>query len=167
MADKSAPQKYMRTKFELWIVHCSWMIGGNCCCTPLIEWRPAPAQSWSPPSLIVLPPTNNNPNQLTFLKLTLTFASEREFQRVSWVSVKATYRGGICPCRHCRRQCKSFARGVNFSIFTHFLCFFPTKTVEIRWNWRCKIFSLKIRRCKFLDKFHVWKAATVFFGKLF
>ena len=44
-----------------------------------------------PPSLIVLPSTNNNLNQLTFLKLTLTFASEREFQRVSWVSVKATY----------------------------------------------------------------------------
>ena len=34
--------------------------------------------------------------------------------------------------------------------------FFLTKTVEIRWNWWCKIFSLKIRRCKFLDKFHVW-----------
>ena len=34
--------------------------------------------------------------------------------------------------------------------------FFPTKTVEIRWNWRCKIFNLKIWRCKFLDKFHVW-----------
>ena len=29
------------------------------------------------------------------------------------------------------------------------------KTVETRKNWRCKIFSLKIRRCKFLDKFHV------------
>ena len=33
--------------------------------------------------------------------------------------------------------------------------FFLTKTVKIRWNWRCKIFSLKIRRCKFFDKFHV------------
>ena len=33
--------------------------------------------------------------------------------------------------------------------------FFLTKTVEIRWNWRCKIFSLKIWRCKILDKFHV------------
>ena len=64
-------------------------------------------------------------------------------------------RGEICPCPHCRWQCKIFASGVNFSIFTHFLCFFLTKTVEIRWNWRCKIFSLKIRRCNFLDKFHV------------
>ena len=27
-------------------------------------------------------------------------------------------RGGICPCRHCRRQCKIFASLVNFSIFT-------------------------------------------------
>ena len=33
--------------------------------------------------------------------------------------------------------------------------FFLTKTVKIRWNWRCKIFSLKIRRCKILVKFHV------------
>ena len=27
--------------------------------------------------------------------------------------------------------------------------FFLTKTVEIRWNWQCKIFSLKFQRCKF------------------
>ena len=32
-------------------------------------------------------------------------------------------RGGICQCRQCRRQRKNFASGVNFSIFTHFLCF--------------------------------------------
>ena len=32
-------------------------------------------------------------------------------------------RGGICPSRHCRRQCKIFASGVNFSIFTHFCVF--------------------------------------------
>ena len=42
------------------------------------------------------------------------------------------YRGGICPSRQCRQQCKVFASGVNFSIFTNFLCFFLTKTVEIR-----------------------------------
>ena len=64
-------------------------------------------------------------------------------------------RGGICPCLQCRRQCKIFACGVNFSIFTHFFVFFLTKTVEIRWNWWCKIFSPKIWRCKFLDKLHV------------
>ena len=75
------------------------------------------------------------------------------FQKTFW----GTHRGGFCPCCHCRRQCKIFASCVNFSIFTHFLCFFLTKTVEIRWNWRCKIFSLKIRRCKILDKFHVCK----------
>ena len=33
-----------------------------------------------------------------------------------------------------------FDSGVNFSIFTHFLCFI-TKTVEIRLNLRCKIFG--------------------------
>ena len=40
-------------------------------------------------------------------------------------------RGGICHCRHCRRQCKIFASGVNFSIFTHFLCFFPLKLLKL------------------------------------
>ena len=33
---------------------------------------------------------------------------------------------------HPARQCNIFANGVNFSIFTHFLCVFITKTVEIR-----------------------------------
>ena len=40
-------------------------------------------------------------------------------------------RGGICPSRHCRRQCKIFASGVNFSMFTHFLCFFPLKLLKL------------------------------------
>ena len=29
--------------------------------------------------------------------------------------VSGCCRGEICPCRHCRRQCKIFTRGVNFS----------------------------------------------------
>ena len=33
-------------------------------------------------------------------------------------------RGGICHCRHCRRQCKIFVSGVNFSISLIFLCFY-------------------------------------------
>ena len=40
-------------------------------------------------------------------------------------------RGGICTCRHCRRQCKIFASGVNFSIFIHFLCFFLLKLLKL------------------------------------
>ena len=40
-------------------------------------------------------------------------------------------RGGICPSRQCRRQCKIFASGVNFSIFTHFLCFFLLKLLKL------------------------------------
>ena len=40
-------------------------------------------------------------------------------------------RGGIFPCRQCRRQCKIFASGVNFSIFTHFLCFFLLKLLKL------------------------------------
>ena len=40
-------------------------------------------------------------------------------------------RGEICPSCLCRRQCKFFASGVNFSIFTQFFCVFITGTVDI------------------------------------
>ena len=40
-------------------------------------------------------------------------------------------RGGICPSRHCRWQCKIFVSGVNFSIFTHFLYFFLLKLLKL------------------------------------
>ena len=30
-------------------------------------------------------------------------------------NVNSVHRGEICPCRHCRRQCKIFAGSVNFS----------------------------------------------------
>ena len=42
-----------------------------------------------------------------------------------------TARGGICQCRHCRRQCKIFASCVYFFIFTHFLYFFLLKLLEL------------------------------------
>ena len=38
-------------------------------------------------------------------------------------------RGG--PSRQSRRECKIFASGVNFSIFTHFLCFFLLKLLKL------------------------------------
>ena len=76
-------------------------------------------------------------------------------------------RVGICPWRQCRLQCKIFASGVNLSIFTHFFVFFLTKSVEIRWNWRCKIFGLKIRWCKIFDKSHVCLLLGLLFGKQF
>ena len=41
------------------------------------------------------------------------------------------FRGGICQCRQWRRQCKIFASGVNFSIYTHFLCFFLPKLLKL------------------------------------
>ena len=44
-------------------------------------------------------------------------------QRVNKWKEKGSFRGGICPSRQCRRQCKIFASGVNFSIFTHFCVF--------------------------------------------
>ena len=40
-------------------------------------------------------------------------------------------RGDICQCRHCRRQCKIFASGVNFSIFTHFFVFLSLKLLKL------------------------------------
>ena len=46
-------------------------------------------------------------------------------------SRKQRITGGICQCRQCRRQCKIFASGVNFSIFTHFLCFFLLKLLKL------------------------------------
>ena len=49
----------------------------------------------------------------------------------------------------------NFCHGCRFLHFHSFFCVFITKTVEIRWNWWCKIFGLKVRRCKILDKFHV------------
>ena len=45
--------------------------------------------------------------------------------------IKIFVRGGICPCRQCRRQCKNFPSGVNFSVFTHFLCFFLPKLLKL------------------------------------
>ena len=42
-----------------------------------------------------------------------------------------------------------FASRVNFSIFTHFLCFFSLKLLKLG------EISLKIQRCKILDKFHI------------
>ena len=44
-------------------------------------------------------------------------------RKIKKTSNKQVSRGGICPCRHCRRQCKIFASSEYFSIFTHFLCF--------------------------------------------
>ena len=58
-------------------------------------------------------------------------------------------RGGICPWRHCRRQCNIFASGVNFSIFTHFLCFFLLKLLKLG----------EIDSVKFL----AWKSGGVIF----
>ena len=36
-------------------------------------------------------------------------------RRVNIVNQHGACRGEICPCRHCRRQCKIFTSGVNFS----------------------------------------------------
>ena len=59
-------------------------------------------------------------------------------------------RGGICPCRQCRRQCKIFASGVNFSIFTHFLCFFLLKLLKLGEIDGVKFLAWKSGGVKFL-----------------
>ena len=53
-------------------------------------------------------------------------------------------------------KCKTFASGVNFFIFTHFLCFFPLKLLKLGEIDGVKFLAWKIRQCKFLDKFHVY-----------
>ena len=57
--------------------------------------------------------------------------------------------------RICRENCK-------YALDKNFHCHFcPRRKAvkfchpEIKWNWWCKIFGLKIRRCRILDKFHV------------
>ena len=59
-------------------------------------------------------------------------------------------RGGICPSRQCRRQCKIFASGVNFSIFTHFLCFFLLKLLKLGEIDGVKFLAWKSDGVKFL-----------------
>ena len=58
-------------------------------------------------------------------------------------------RGEICGW-----QCKNFASGVKLSIFTHLFVFLSPKLLNF--SDGCKIFGLKIRQCKSLDKSHVW-----------
>ena len=63
-------------------------------------------------------------NQPTFGALYSTLSS-LPCEPVQWLIVSDSptfssnildpfFRGEICPCRHCRRQCKNFAGGVNF-----------------------------------------------------
>ena len=59
-------------------------------------------------------------------------------------------RGGICPCRQCQRQCKIFASGVNFPIFTHFLCFFLLKLLRLGEIDGVKFLAWKSGGVKFL-----------------
>ena len=66
-------------------------------------------------------------------------------------------RGEICHCRHCQRQCKFFASGVNFPIFTQFYNQNCWNSVKLR----VQNFWPKIGRCKFFDKYHVcWEPAA-------
>ena len=59
-------------------------------------------------------------------------------------------RGEICQCRQCRRQCKIFASGVNFSIFTNFLCFFLLKLLKLGEIDGVKFLAWKSDGAKFL-----------------
>ena len=50
---------------------------------------------------------------------------------VTAIKIVIRSRCGICQSRQCRRQCKIFASGVNFSILTHFLCFVLKKLLKL------------------------------------
>ena len=58
----------------------------------------------------------------------LPFWLSSSYSLLEFVRTPSQARGGIC---HCRRQCKIFASGVHFSIFTHFLCFFLLKLLKL------------------------------------
>ena len=62
----------------------------------------------------------------------------------------ATNRGEICQCRHCRRQRKIFASGVNFSIFTHFFVFLSPKLLKFGEIKGVKFLARKSSGVKFL-----------------
>ena len=61
---------------------------------------------------------------------TKKFPEVGEFCIIDSLKINRMSRGGICQCRHCRRQCKISAISVNFSVFTHFLCFFLLKLLK-------------------------------------
>ena len=82
-----------------------------------------------------------------------------------WGCVLAVYRGGICQCRHCRRQCKIFASGVNFSIFTHFFVFFPLKLLKLGEIDGVKFLARKSDGVRFLtNSMSVWCCESVLCG---
>ena len=54
--------------------------------------------------------------QILRLKFGRVFEAEFWSGFWSWILINLwPTRGEICPCRHCRQQCKMFASGVNFS----------------------------------------------------
>ena len=110
-------------------------------------------QSWKfPESLKFSKESGKFPESLESLQRILKIPDSLESCRQFG---KFPARGGICQCRHCRRQCKIFASGVNFSIFTHFLCFFLLKLLKLGEIGGVKFLAWKSRGVKILDKFHV------------
>ena len=76
--------------------------------------------------------------------------------------VRISPRGEICQCRQCRRQCKIFASGVNFSIFTHFLCFFLLKLLKLGEIDGVKFLAWKSDGVKFLtNSMSAWVIAKI------
>ena len=73
----------------------------------------------------------------TFLKDNFSRKPSHQFRKVNVCKSLCHHRGGTCQCR----QCKIFASGVNFSIFTHFLCFFLLKPLKLGEIYCVKFFS--------------------------
>ena len=64
-------------------------------------------------------------------------------------------KGEICPSRHCRWQCKIFASGVNFSIFTIF-CILSLKLLKLAKIGGVKVLARKSGSVRFWKIPHVW-----------
>ena len=91
---------------------------------------------------------------------------QRRMRLLLWIRCEKAViccRGGICQCRHCRRQCKIFDSGVNFSIFTHFLCFFLLKLLKLGENDGVKFLTWKSGGVNFLSN-SMSGQATIGFG---
>ena len=136
------PRQRVSNEVLPWATNTSWQT-----CIVFVEWRRNPI-CWQE-KYLSSSVQQKHPGPLSACFARLLSAFSRKLLRITNLRDPATPhcvtkaaagsrcchyrpdRGEICHCRHCWRQCKMFASGVNFSIFTLF-CVFITKTVGIR-----------------------------------
>ena len=94
----------------------------------------------------------SNPNQSApsiYIMIVLCYFSLDQWE----IRIHLLCRVEICQCRQCRRQCKIFASGVNFSIFTHFFVFLSLKLLKLGEIDGVKFLAWKSDGVKFLTNF--------------